>query len=36
MYILVVLKERVHKHIITAKTIHILFHEQAECGRGTK
>ena len=31
-----VLKERIHKYIPTARTIHILFNEQAICRRGTK
>ena len=33
---LVVLKERIHESVPTAKTIHILFHEQAVCKKGAK
>ena len=34
--LLLVLKEKIHKHVSTAKTINILFHEQAVFRRNTK
>ena len=36
MYTPVVFKERTHKPVSTARTIHISFHDQAVCGRGIK
>ena len=36
IYIRIELKERIYEYVPMGENIHILSHEQAVCGRGTK